>query len=226
MVTEDRNTEKIRMGTILCIAAASDEATMLGSFWMDKYAAYASAKGHKVVYQKTPTLPVLYEALLNFNPQLVVANGHGGYKSLRVGQNILIGTKGYDTATHRYIKDSDVDWFKGRMVLMLTCNAGVNVVPELVKAGATASMGYRKPYIFLTSEDTAPENDTVAKSFFEALYQPAIQLADGATFQQAIDATRASFKHYISESEKDEKRYLKFNLDNLTAIGDPNAVLQ
>jgi len=194
---------------------------------MDKYAAYASAKGHQVVYQKTPTLPVLYEALLNFNPQLVVANGHGGYRSLRVGtNNILIGVKGMDNATHRYIRDSDVDWFKNRIVLMLTCNTGVEVVPALIKAGATASMGYRKPYIFLTADDVPPENDVVAKPFFEALFQPAIQLADGATFQQAIDATRTSFKHYIQESANDEKRYLSFNLENLTAIGDPNVKLQ
>ncbi len=91
---------------------------------MQKYANYSLSKGHQVIYQKTPTLPVLYEALLNFNPQLVVANGHGGYKSLRVGENILIGTEGYDTATHRNIRAGDEDYFTGRITLLLTCNAG------------------------------------------------------------------------------------------------------
>jgi hypothetical protein len=210
------------MAIILCIASPADEATAIGAYWMQKYANYANSKGHQVIYQKTPTLPVLYQALLDFNPQLIVANGHGGYKSLRIGENILIGTKGYDIAAHRYIRDSDVNWFKNRIVLMLTCNTGVNVVPELIKAGAIASMGYRKPYIFLTEDNATPENDTTAKPFFEALFQPAIQLADGANFQQAIEATRASFKHYIKESVKNERQYLEFNLANLVALGDPN----
>jgi hypothetical protein len=193
---------------------------------MDRYAQYDLSKGHQVIYQKTPTLPVLYEALLNFNPQLVVANGHGGFKSLRVGENILIGTKGYDTATHRNIKDGDEAYFTGRITLLLTCNAGTELVGALSKHGATAVMGYKKPYVFLVDEDKKPQDDDLSKPFFEALFQPAIQLADGATFKQSIDATRASFKHYLSQvQDKDSRTFLEFNLHNLIAIGNPDAKL-
>jgi len=193
---------------------------------MQKYADYALSKGHKVIYQKTPTLPVLYEALLNFNPQLVVANGHGGYKSLRVGENILIGTQGYDTATHRNIRAGDEDYFTGRITLLLTCNAGTELVGALAKHGATAVMGYKKPYVFLVDEDKQPQDDDISKPFFQALFQPAIQLADGATFKQSIDATRASFKYYASRvQDKDSRTFLDFNLQNLTAIGNPDAKL-
>jgi hypothetical protein len=215
------------MGSILCIANSADPATAIGHFWMQKFANYAASKGHKVVFQNTPTLPVLYEALENFSPQLVVANGHGGYKSLRVGENnILIGVKGYDKATQRQIRESNVDWFKNRCCLMLTCNNGVEVVPALVKAGAVAAMGYKKPYVFLTDENQTPESDQISKPFFEALFQPAIQLADGATFQQAINATRESFKLYIKEDpDVESKKYLDFNLENLYALGNPNTKL-
>ena len=193
---------------------------------MQKYADYALSKGHQVIYQKTPTLPVLYDALLNFNPQLVVANGHGGYKSLRVGENILIGTKGYDTATHRNIGAGDEDYFTGRITLLLTCNAGTDLVQALSKHGATAVMGYRKPYVFLVDEDKKPQDDELSKPFFEALFQPAIQLADGATFKQSIDATRASFKLYHNQvQDKDSKHFLDFNLQNLIAIGNPDTKL-
>jgi len=212
------------MASILCIASPSDSATAIGAFWMQKYADYALSKGHEVIYQKTPTLPVLYEALLNFNPQLVVANGHGGFRSLRVGENILIGTKGYDTAAHRNISAGDEDYFTGRITLLLTCNAGTTLVPALSKKGAIAVMGYKKPYVFLVDEDKKPQDDEVSKPFFEALFQPAIQLADGATFQQSINATRAAFKQYINQSnDKDSKRILDFNLQNLIALGNPEA---
>jgi hypothetical protein len=212
--------------SILCIAAPADSATAIGAYWMQKYADYALSKGHQVIYQKTPTLPVLYEALLNFNPQLVVANGHGGYKSLRVGENILIGTEGYDTATHRNIRAGDEDYFTGRITLLLTCNAGTELVKALAKHGATAVMGYRKPYVFLVDEDKKPENDDLSRPFFEALFQPAIQLADGATFEQSIDATRASFKYYKNiVQDKDSKTFLDFNLQNLIALGNPEAKL-
>jgi hypothetical protein len=87
-------------------------------------------------------------------------------------------------------------------------------------------MGYRKPYVFLVDEDKQPQDDDVSKPFFEALFQPAIQLADGATFQQSIDATRASFKYYINlVQDKDTRKFLDFNLQNLTAIGNPDAKL-
>jgi hypothetical protein len=87
-------------------------------------------------------------------------------------------------------------------------------------------MGYKKPYVFLVDEDKQPQDDDISKPFFQALFQPAIQLADGATFKQSIDATRASFKYYSSRvQDKDSRTFLDFNLQNLTAIGNPDAKL-
>ena len=214
------------MATILCMASSSDSATFIGAFWMHKFADYALGKGHRVIFQETPTLPVLYKALLEYNPQLCVANGHGGYRSLKIGENILIGTQGYDKATHRQIRAGDEDYFTGRITLLLTCNAGTELVGALSKHGATAVMGYKKPYVFLVDEDKQPQDDDISKPFFEALFQPAIQLADGATFKQSIEATRASFKYYLSQvQDKDSRTFLSFNLQNLTALGNPDAKL-
>jgi len=116
------------MATILCIANPSDEPTKVGVYWMQKFADYAAAKGHQVIFQKTPTLQALWKALTEYNPSLIVANGHGGYKSLRVGDNILIGTAGYDKAIKKLIKKGDEPYFQGRIVLLLTCNAGTELV--------------------------------------------------------------------------------------------------
>jgi hypothetical protein len=217
------------MATILCIANPSDEPTKVGVYWMQKFADYAAAKGHQVIFQKTPTLQALWKALTEYNPSLIVANGHGGYKSLRVGDNILIGTAGYDKAIKKLIKKGDEPYFQGRIVLLLTCNAGTELVAALVKNGALAAMGFNKPFIFLSDEDIEPEEDPSSKPFFECLMQPAIQLADGATFQQAVNVTREAFKHYITETkdkhEKEALKYLNFDLENLVALGDPNAKL-
>jgi hypothetical protein len=217
------------MAVILCIANPSDEPTAVGVYWMQKYAEYAAAKGHQVIFQKTPTLQILYKALTEYNPDLVVANGHGGTKTLRVGDNVLIGTAGYDKAVKKYIKQGDETYFQGRITLLLTCNAGTELVSALVKNGAVAAMGYKKPFIFLSDSKVTPENDYSSKPFFECLMQPAIQLADGATFQQAINATREAFKKYMAEAkasrENDAYKFLNFDLENLVALGNPNAKL-
>jgi hypothetical protein len=214
------------MATILCIANPSDEPTRVGVYWMQKFADYAAAQGHQVIYQKTPTLQVLWKALTEYNPNLVVANGHGGTKTLRVGQNVLIGTAGYDKAIKKYIQKGDELYFKDRIVLLLTCNAGTELVAALVKNGAVASVGFKKPFIFLSDDNRSPEDDFYAKPFFECLMQPAIQLADGATFQQSVNVTREAFKHYIENiQDKDTIKYLAFDLENFVALGDPNAKL-
>ena len=216
------------MAVILCIANPSDEPTSVGVYWMHKFADYAATKGHQVIFQTTPTLQMLRLALQQYSPALIVANGHGGYKSLRVGDNILIGTAGYDKAIKYKIKQGDENYFTGRIVLLLTCNAGEELVSKLVNSGVIASMGFKKPFIFLSDEKITPENDTSAVPFFECLMQPAIQLADGAAFQQAINMTREAFKKYIQQTKGDRDKadkFLQFDLDNLVALGDPDAKL-
>jgi hypothetical protein len=218
------------MAVILVIGNPSDPATAIGFFWLDKFTRYASSKGHKVIFQKTPTLQMLYQALATYDPDLIVANGHGGFKSLRVGNNILIGTPGYDKAAHRKIEQGDTAYFTDRIVLLLTCNAGRELVRALVNNGATAAMGYKEPFVFLSDENLELEQDLSAKPFFEALLQPAIQLADGANFQQAINATREMYKVYLKKFKgmKDQELYkfLEFDYENLVAIGNPNARLK
>lgn len=148
---------------------------------------------------------------------------------MRVGEAILIGTAGYDSAINYRLKNGDEAWFAGRITLLLTCNAGQELVKALVQNGAVAAMGYKEPFIFESDEDVPQDQDTAAKPFFEALLQPAIQLADGATFQEAIKATREAYLYYIKQfaltTDRDLLSYLKFDLENLVAMGDPSAKL-
>lgn len=216
------------MATILVIANPSDPATRIGYYYMRLFAEHAAKQGHTVIFQKTPTLQALYTAITTYDPKLIVANGHGGFKSLTVGPNVLIGIRSYDEATHKKLDDQNPEWFQGRIVLLLTCNAGRELVQGLINYGAQAVMGYREPFIFFSDDTRSPESDREAKPFFVGLLQPALQLIDGASFGQAIQATKNAFTYYSEEAQQNDKdmaKYLRFDEENLVAMGNFNVRL-
>lgn len=217
------------MATVLVIANPSDVPTRIGYFYMRLFAEHAAKLGHTVIFQKTPTLQALYKAITTYDPKLVVANGHGGFKSLTVGSNVLIGIRSYDEATHKKIENQNPEWFRGRLVILATCNAGRELVEGLINYGAEAVMGFREPFIFLSDDTVPPESDKAAKPFFLSLLQPALQLINGASFGQAVQATNDAFTYYYEQAQelndKDMAKYLKFDKENLVCMGDFSARL-
>lgn len=211
----------MNVATVLMIANPSDTATRIGHYYMRLFAEHAAKLGHTVIFQKTPTLQALYKAITTYDPKLVVANGHGGFKSLSVGSNVLIGIRSYDEATHRKIDNQNPEWFRGRIVILATCNAGRELAQGLINYGAEAVMGFREPFIFMSDDTVEVHRDMAAKPFFLSLLQPALQLVNGASFGQAIQATNDAFTHYYEEStDKDSRKYLLFDRENLVAMGN------
>ena len=212
------------MATILVIANPSDPATRIGYYYMKRFSEYAVRLGHSVIFQKTPTLQALHKAITTYDPKLVVANGHGGFKSLAVDSNIIIGIKSYDEAIARKIERQNPEWFQGRIVLLLTCNAGRELAHGLMDYGAQAVMGFREPFIFMSDDTVVAERDISAKPFFLSLLQPALQLVHGASFAQACSATKDAFTYYLEQAEAagDEKsaKYFYFDRENLVSMGD------
>jgi len=212
------------VATVLVIANPSDPATRIGYYYMRLFAEHAAKHGHTVIFQKTPTLQALYTAITTYDPKLIVANGHGGFKTLTVGPNVLIGIRSYDEATHKKIDNQNPEWFQGRIVLLLTCNAGRELVQGLISYGAEAVMGFREPFIFINDDTVEAQRDTAAKPFFLSLLQPALQLVKGADFGQAIQATKDAFAYYCEETQaagdKESSKYLRFDRENLVAMGD------
>lgn len=217
------------MATVLVIANPSDPATKIGYYYLKRFGNYAAKLGHSVIFQKTPTLQALYEGITEYDPKLVVANGHGGFKSLAVGRNIIIGVKSYDEAIAKKIQKENPEWFQGRIVLLLTCNAGRELVQGLINHGAQAVMGFQEPFIFMSDDTPDPSQDKSAKPFFVSLLQPALQLVNGASFAQAREATSKAFSYYLEQAERkgDEKsaKYLNFDLENLVWQGDTGSRL-
>lgn len=212
------------MPTVLVIANPSDTPTRVGYFYLRKFSQHAARLGHRVIFQRTPTLQALRYALTKYDPSLVVANGHGGYKSLAVDNHIIIGVKSYDEATHRKLEKQNPEWFKNRIVLLLTCNAGRELAFRLVDYGAKAAIGFREPFIFMSDEQAPLEKDKLAEPFFKAILQTALHLVHGSTVYEACEATRKAFEHYrdtaIQAGEEEVAKYLHYDLQNLVCVGD------
>ena len=212
------------MATILVIATPSDVATTYGYHWLKRFSRYAASRGHFIIFQKTPSLKTLYKAITTYNPRLVVANGHGGFKSLSTNDNVIIGIRTFDSAIGRKIIGQNPEWFRSRLVLLLTCNAGRELAPKLVDYGATAVLGFKEPFIFLSEERSSPERDKLAEPYFISLLQSAMQLVNGKTFGEACDATRKAFAYYrdLAEQRGDENsaKYLNWDLINIVCVGD------
>lgn len=209
---------------VLVIANPFDTATRIGYHYLKRFAGHAQKQGYDVILQKTPDLKTLAQLLLTYNPKLVVANGHGGYKSLTVGDQILIAIKSYDEATGRKVIGENPEWFAGRIVLLLTCNAGKELAYKLVDHGAKAALGFKQPFIFMSDESRDPSKDKLAKPFFVSMLQTGLQMVRGKTFGEACRVTRETFAYYteLAEGQGDENsaKYLSFDAQNLVCVGD------
>jgi len=168
---------------------------------------------------------MLRQAIMKYNPRLIIANGHGGFKTLSVDSNILIGIESYDEATNKKLTRQNPTWFRGRLVYLATCNAGRELAPSLVDYGAIAVAGYREAFIFLTDEEKSnPAYDKLSEPFFRAMLQLPLHLVNGQTFGYGANAVRKTFERYRNEAETKRKeetaKYLHHNLINFATYGN------
>lgn len=213
------------MACILVVSNPSDTPTRFGHHWLRLLSEYAVKQGHQVIFQKTPTLEVLRQAIVNYDPRFVIANGHGGYKTLSVDSNILMGIESYDEATNKKLTRQNPTWFKGRLVYLATCNSGRELAPRLVNYGAIAVAGYKEAFIFLTDgERSNPKHDELSEPFFQAMLQLPLHLINGETFGYGAKTLRRTFERYRQEAEmkKEEEtaKYLHHNLINFVTYGN------
>jgi len=217
--------KQTNVASILVVSNPSDTPTRFGYHWLKLFSEYATKRGHQIIFQKTPTLEILRQALIKYNPHFIIANGHGGFKTLSVDSNILIGIESYDEAINKKLTRQNPTWFKGRLVYLATCNAGRELAPCLVNYGAKAVAGYKEAFIFLTEEERSnPAYDKLAEPFFKAMLQLPLHLVNGETFGYGINAVKKTFERYRNEAEsKGEEEtalYLNHNLINFVSYGN------
>jgi hypothetical protein len=218
------------VAVILIATSPVDEPTRYGYTYWKRYARTPAENGHQVVILKNASLSTFEKALNKYDPRLVIMDSHGGSKGVEVNGHVILGVKGYDPELGLKIYGTNTHLMAGRIVYMATCNTGKELAFRLIDAGAIAVLAYREPFIFLSENHTVnPLNDKTAYPFFISLMQPALQLATGKTFGQAVSITRQAFEYYrdLAEQRRDEQaaKYLNFDALNLIALGDMEATL-
>jgi hypothetical protein len=213
------------VATILVVTSPVDQPTRYAYHYWKRYARTPAQNGHEVIILKNTSLATFKTVLAQYNPNLVILDGHGGSKGVEINKHVILGVEGYDPELGLTIHGTNTHLMEGRMVYCATCNTGKELAFRLIDAGAVAVAAYREPFIFLSEEHAQnPLRDKIAYPFFISLLQPALLLATGKTFGEAVVLTREAFQYYcsVAEANGDEQsaKYLHFDSVNFIGLGD------
>lgn len=216
------------MATILISACPHDPSTRYGYYYLKKLGPILAKHGHKVVLLKNAFLSNFHKALMDYDPDLVILNGHGGSKGVTgCGFHVILGIRSWDKELGVKIARANPEWMKGRIVYLFTCHTGKELAYSLLAYGAQAVAAFREAYIFLSQNGRGVDHE--AYPFFDAALQLPILLAAGFTFEEGCQAVREGFREYRKKAEQRgdelEAKYLHHNLVNFISLGNPKAEL-
>lgn len=216
------------MATILIVACPHDPSTRYGYYYLKRLVPLLTRYRHKVVLLRTAILSEFQKALLKYDPDFVILNGHGGSKGVTgCNYHVILGIPSWDRELNVKIEKGNPDWMKDRIVYLFTCNAGKELAYSLISYGAQAVAAFRDAYIFLSENER--EVDHQAYPFFDAALQLPILLAAGFTFGEGCQAVEDSFREYRDEAEARgdelEAKYLHWDLTNFIALGRSGVTL-
>ena len=148
---------------------------------------------------------------------IIIGMGHGDVDAF-TGQNeaVILEVGKYDPRE-----------IEGKVIKLLSCQCGVELVPDLVENGAACAMGYTDDYLWVMDSDLAsvPWAD---KEFAGKSLMPVIDglnaLLDGKTAEEALQIELDGYTRN-AEVEEDEmvRSLLEFNRDNAVLRGNPGA---
>lgn len=132
--------------------------------------------------------------------------GHWGDRILEIGR--------YDSAE---VKDKAMHF--------LSCRTGRDLGPDAVVNGAQAYAGYDENFTFVWDDSTTPVNEFLL--FIEADATFDLQMAAGATAQQAFDATKQAFDAAIAQVPNSAAAtWLTYDRDHLRFHGSAAATIK
>jgi len=216
------------MATILISACPHDPSTKAGYYYLKQAAKVLARHKHKVVLLRSAILSKFHKALLDYDPDLVILNGHGGAKGVTgCGDNVILGVPSWDADLGLKIGHGNPEWMRGRIVYLFTCHAGKELAYQLLINGARSVAAFREAFIFLCENEDGVNHE--AHNFFDAALQLPFMLAGGFTFGEGCQAIQETFIEYRTEAEKKgdklRAKYLHHNLVNFVAMGDRHATL-
>lgn len=214
------------MATVLITCCPYDPSTRYGYYYLKKLAKILARHNHKVVILRSAILSKFHRVLVDYDPDLVILNGHGGSKGVTgCNDHVILGVKTYDKELGIKITRQNPEWMSGRIVYLFTCHTGKELAYRLIDYGAIAVAAFREAFIFLAEDGT----DKRAYPFFDSALRLPLLLAEGATFSEACAAVRSTLADYREEAEKKgdelEAKYCHHDLVNFIAIGNMDATL-
>lgn len=117
---------------------------------------------------------------------LIILNGHGS-------SHIITGWKNQPLVTAPV---SEFD-FQGAIVYARSCQAGLAAGPYIVKRHASAFIGYQADFIFVSSGDSDPLQDTLAKLFLFPSNAIIVSLINGRTVAKASQRAKIMMRKNI-----------------------------
>jgi len=151
---------------------------------------------------------------------IIIGCGHGDV-DVFTGQNeaIILEVGGYDPRE-----------VKGKVIKLLSCQCGVELVPDLVANGAACAMGYIDDYVWVMDSDLA-STPWADREYAGKCLMPVIDglnaLLDGKTAREALNVELEGYSRN-AEVEEDElvKACLEFNRENAILLGAGNSMIR
>jgi hypothetical protein len=157
--------------------------------------------------------------LATLNSDLIIGMGHGDPDTF-TGQNEspILDVGNYNPRE-----------VKGKVVKLLSCQAGKILGPDLVQNGALAFMGYKDDYAWVADADLSatPWSDPLAAPCLMSVVASLNVLLDGKTVEEAFQTELDQYSAY-AEVEDDElvKSCIEFNMENAVLLGNKDAKIE
>jgi len=184
-----------------------------------------SASGFLLRYIAPRVEPVqLFSMLVRRTPfrlsapqsDIIIGVGHGDVDAF-TGQNeaVILEVGRYDPRE-----------VSGKVIKLISCQAGVELGPDLIRNGALSFAGYKDDYVWICDADLAstPWADKIAATNLMPVVEGLNVLLDGRPAEEAFEIELGGYTRN-AEAEEDElvKACLEFNRDNAVLLGNPEA---
>ena len=169
----------------------------------------AVEKGFEVddLYASRATREGLIKSIRDHDPAFITYNGHGN-------TNVVTGQDGQVVII---VGDTEMaKLLAGRIINFLSCLAGKELLPWLVRQGVTACAGYKDVYWFTYG-------DGVERFFFEPHFTFDRKLYAGSSVGESAKAVRQAYQDSFDKAPEGAKPYIMHDLENYVVYGDMDA---
>lgn len=150
---------------------------------------------------------------------VIIADGHGEQDEFSAqGESLIWKTGNYN-----------IREVQGKVIKLISCQAGVVLGPDLVQNGARCFMGYDDDIIWLADSSYSPQpwNDPYAQACLMPIIDSLQALLDGQSCGEAMAIERNG---YFNNGQLTDSPFLRscldFNQQHTVIIGDSNATIK